>query len=53
MPTNTVGRPVVGMQISIRDEQKKELPQGEVGILWVKGPNVMLGIIMHQSLRKK
>lgn len=42
-PTNTVGRPLFGISVSIRDEQGKELPQGSIGTLWVKGANVMLG----------
>jgi len=42
-PTSSVGRPVYGIEIEIRDEQGKALPKGEIGELWVKGPNVMLG----------
>jgi len=42
-PTNNIGRPAVGVQCSIRDEDNKELPQGEIGQLWVKGDNVMMG----------
>lgn len=42
-PTNTVGAPVVGITAEIRDEDGKSLPQGEIGELWVKGDNVMLG----------
>ena len=42
-PTNTVGRPVLGMQVQIRDEKGRVLSHGEIGQLWVKGDNVMLG----------
>ncbi len=42
-PTNTVGRPVLGMQVQIRDEQGRVLSHGNIGELWVKGDNVMLG----------
>jgi len=42
-PTSTVGRPVIDLAISLRDEHGTEVPQGAVGQLWVKGPNVMLG----------
>jgi long-chain acyl-CoA synthetase len=42
-PTNTVGKPFIGVSCSIRNEQNKEVPQGDVGILWVKGDNIMLG----------
>ena len=42
-PTSTVGRPLQGITCSIRDSEGKELPAGEIGILWVKGGNIMLG----------
>lgn len=42
-PTNCVGRPCVHLDVQIRDEQGHVLPQGSVGQLWVKGPNIMLG----------
>lgn len=41
--TNTIGAPVVGITAEIRDEEAKSLPQGEIGELWVKGDNIMLG----------
>jgi long-chain acyl-CoA synthetase len=42
-PTGTVGRPMLGISCSIRDAQGHELVQGQTGVLWVKGDNVMLG----------
>lgn len=42
-PTNTVGKPAIGVAIEIRDEQGKPLPTGMIGELWVKGDNIMLG----------
>lgn len=42
-PTNTVGRPLFGIQCSIRDDRNNELPLGSVGQLWVRADNVMLG----------
>lgn len=42
-PTNAVGRPVVDVAVSLRDEKGAEVADGEIGTLWVKGPNVMLG----------
>ena len=42
-PTGTIGKPVVGVELEIRNEQGKPLPQGQIGELWVKGDNVMLG----------
>jgi long-chain acyl-CoA synthetase len=41
--TDNVGRPVIGVSISIRTEEGKELPLYHIGTLWVKGDNVMLG----------
>lgn len=40
---NTVGTPSIGLACSLRDEMGNEVPQGQKGILWVKGDNVMLG----------
>lgn len=42
-PTDTVGEPFVGIEYALRDEEGKEVTSGNVGTLWVKGPNVMLG----------
>lgn len=42
-PTNVVGRPLVGIDCSIRNEQGVPVTQGEVGLLWIKGANVMMG----------
>lgn len=41
--TNTVGKVGCGIECSLRDENNNEVKQGEVGILWVKGDNIMLG----------
>lgn len=48
-PTNCVGRPCVHLEIEIRDEQGTVLPQGSIGQLWVKGPNIMLGYYNAQA----
>ena len=37
------GRPVVGVEVRIVDEDDNEVPRGEVGEICVRGPNVMLG----------
>lgn len=42
-PTNRVGKPVIGVRYSVRDEKGNEVPCGQIGELWVKGDNVMLG----------
>jgi long-chain acyl-CoA synthetase len=39
----SMGAPVPGVQVQIRDERGAELPPGEIGEVWVRGPNVMLG----------
>lgn len=41
--TSTLGKPVRDVAVEIRDEQGNPVPQGEIGELWVKGDNVMLG----------
>lgn len=40
--TGTVGQPLPATQISIR-ENGVEVPRGEPGELWIRGPQVMLG----------
>ena len=42
-PTNNVGRPIIGVTIAIRDEKGSQLPDGQIGEIWVKGDNIMLG----------
>jgi long-chain acyl-CoA synthetase len=39
----SVGRPVPGVAVRIVDDEGGELPQGEVGEIVMRGPNVMLG----------
>jgi long-chain acyl-CoA synthetase len=39
----SVGQPIPGVTVSIRDDDDRALPPGEVGEVCVKGPNVMLG----------
>lgn len=42
-PIATVGKPVYGLEINIVDEKGQSLPQGQPGLIWVKGDNIMLG----------
>lgn len=39
----TVGLPLKWTEVSMRDEDGKEVPQGEAGELWIRGPQVMGG----------
>jgi long-chain acyl-CoA synthetase len=39
----TVGQPLPSVQCEIRDEAGQKLGPSDIGELWVKGPNVMLG----------
>lgn len=40
----TVGLPLPGVEVKVCDpETGVELPQGEIGVLWVRGPNVFKG----------
>jgi long-chain acyl-CoA synthetase len=39
----TVGLPVPGTEVSVRDERGKSLSLGETGEVWVRGPQVMQG----------
>jgi fatty-acyl-CoA synthase len=41
--TETVGQPLPGMEVKIVDEQRRELPPGEVGELACRSEGVMLG----------
>ena len=39
----TVGPPLPGVEIRIADPAGRELPQGEVGMIEIRGPNVCMG----------
>jgi long-chain acyl-CoA synthetase len=41
-PPETVGAPFIGIECQIRDGQLL-LEPNKIGVLWVKGPNIMLG----------
>jgi long-chain acyl-CoA synthetase len=39
----TVGKPLPGVDIEIRDDAGKNVPRGDVGEIWIRGSNVMKG----------
>ena len=41
--TGTIGLPVPSTELSIRDEDGVEVPTGEAGEIWIRGPQVMKG----------
>jgi len=43
LQAETVGQPMPGMEIKIVDDQRRELPRGQVGELACRGDSVMLG----------
>jgi long-chain acyl-CoA synthetase len=40
---DSVGAPMPVCELKVVDEKGRELPEGEVGELWIKGPNVVKG----------
>jgi long-chain acyl-CoA synthetase len=41
--SGTIGLPLPGIEIAIKDDEGRSLPDGEAGELCIKGPNVMIG----------
>jgi long-chain acyl-CoA synthetase len=41
--TGTIGLPLPGIEIAIKDDEGQSLPNGQAGELCIKGPNVMRG----------
>ena len=39
----SVGAPLPGVELQVRNQQGRSLPTGEVGDIWARGPNLMLG----------
>lgn len=42
-PTSTIGKPFVGIDWSLRNDEGKEVRKGAIGTFWIKGKNIMLG----------
>jgi long-chain acyl-CoA synthetase len=45
MKPGSVGPPLYGVEVKIRDDYERELPSGSPGEITVKGPNVMKGYL--------
>lgn len=45
----SVGRPVPGMEVEIRDDAGAEVPAGRVGRIWIRGPSLMLGYLGNDA----
>ncbi len=43
LPTYAVGRPLVGVECQVRDKNCQPVKIGQIGTLWVRGENVMMG----------
>jgi long-chain acyl-CoA synthetase len=53
LPASNIGFPLIGIQCVARDEHGADLAQGTIGLLWVKGDNVMLGYYHEQEATDK
>jgi long-chain acyl-CoA synthetase len=42
-PPGSIGRPVPGLSVRLVDEDGEDVPLGDPGELWVRGPNVFAG----------
>jgi long-chain acyl-CoA synthetase len=50
----TIGTAIAGVEIRIRDPQTgADLPQGQVGVVWTRGPQVMRGYHRDEELTRK
>lgn len=43
VPISYVGEPFPGIEVSIRNENQEEIPSHEIGTIWLRGANIMLG----------
>ena len=44
-----IGKPIAGVELSVRDDSGRELPVGATGMLCARGDNVMLGYWQDQA----
>ncbi|NOX93247.1 MAG: acyl--CoA ligase, partial [Gammaproteobacteria bacterium] len=50
---SSVGRAIPGTEVFILDENGKKVPPGETGMLYVRGPHIMLGYWNQDALSKE
>jgi len=50
---SSVGLPLRGVEVEIHDDDGRNLPQGEVGEIWIRGPNVMRGYFHKRKETKE
>jgi long-chain acyl-CoA synthetase len=49
----TIGRPLPGTEIEIRCPEGRRLPQGETGVIWIRGPQVMQGYFRNPDATQR
>lgn len=51
--SGTIGLPLPGIEIAIKDDEGHSLPQGDSGEICIKGPNVMVGYYNQPDENRK
>ena len=51
--SGTIGLPMSGVELSIKDEEGRDLPLGESGEICIRGPNVMTGYYRQPEETRK
>jgi 1-acyl-sn-glycerol-3-phosphate acyltransferase len=50
----SVGRPIANITAKVCDlDSDEELPVGQAGMLWIKGPNVMMGYLNNEAATRE
>lgn len=49
----SVGRPLAGVEVEVRDEDGRALPEGQAGRIFVRGPSVMSGYFGRPDLTEQ